>query len=148
VGHLQHQPLGVRAGDVIADGGDPVQGWIRRGLTRLRPALPAILIGAGLALVPYPTCLLRLALGVPCPACGLTRAVLAAARLDLLAAERFHPLCLPLLAAFAVTVALAFFAGDAAWRRAVPLITGAAGVALILVWVLRFAGFFGGPVPG
>jgi hypothetical protein len=121
---------------------------IRRGLTRLRPALPPILLGAGLALVPYPTCLLRLALGIPCPGCGMTRAVLAAARLDLFAAERYHPLSLPLLAAFAVTIALAFLAGDAAWRRAVPVITGVAGVALVLVWALRFAGFFGGPVPG
>jgi Protein of unknown function (DUF2752) len=117
------------------------------GIGRLRPALPPIVIGAGLALVPYPTCLLRLALHVPCPACGLTRAVLAAARLDLLGAERLHPLSLPLLAAFAATVALAFLAGDAAWKRAVPVVTGVAGVALLVVWVLRFAGLFGGPVP-
>lgn len=114
---------------------------------RLRPALPALVIAALLALVPFPTCILRLTFGIPCPACGLTRAALAAARLDLAAAQRFHPLSVALIAATAVTVLLAFTASDALWRRAVVLVTGGAGVALVLVWALRFAGFFGGPVP-
>lgn len=117
------------------------------GLSRLRPALPAVVICALLALLPFPTCILRLAFGIPCPACGLTRAALAAAHLDLAASLRFHPLSLLLLAATAVTVVLAFTAGDAAWRRAVALVTGGAGVALIVVWAARFAGLFGGPVP-
>jgi hypothetical protein len=104
-------------------------------------------IASLLALLPFPTCLVRLALGVPCPACGLTRATIAAARLDFGAALRWHPLSLPLLAAAGVTVAAAFTAGDAAWRRLVTVVTGAAGVALVIVWALRFAGLFGGPVP-
>ncbi len=120
----------------------------RHGLTRLRPLLPAIVIAALLAALPFPTCLLRLALGIPCPACGLTRAMLAAARLDLGAALRGHPLSLGLLAALAVTAGAAFVANERAWRRIVVVTTGAAGVALIAVWVLRFAGWFGGPVPG
>ncbi len=116
------------------------------GLTRLRPALPAVVICALLALVPYPTCLFRLGLGIPCPACGLTRATLALAHLDLGRAIHFHPLA-PALAAAAIAVAaIAFFGGDRAWRRAVPIITGAAGLALVLVWALRFVGLFGGPV--
>jgi hypothetical protein len=47
----------------------------------------------------------------------------------------------------AVTASLAFVTGDAAWRRILKWVLGAAGVALILVWALRFAGFFGGPAP-
>jgi hypothetical protein len=106
-----------------------------------------VVIAALLALVPYPTCILRLALGVPCPACGLTRATLAAARCDLAAAQRFHPLAVLLLVATGVTVGMAFVLGEAAWKRCVAVVTGGAGVALIVVWMLRFAGVFGGPVP-
>lgn len=117
------------------------------GLRRLRPALPVLVIGALLALVPTSTCIARILFGIPCPACGLTRAALAALRLDFATALRWNPLAPALIAATGVTVALAFFASEAAWRRAVMIVTGAAGVALVLVWALRFAGLFGGPVP-
>jgi hypothetical protein len=117
------------------------------GLRRLRPALVPIALGALLALVPFPTCLLRLTAGIPCPACGLTRAALALAHLDLARAQRFHPLALALAGLAAVTAALAFVVSDGAWRRLVPRVLGAAAVALMLVWALRFAGCFGGPVP-
>jgi hypothetical protein len=117
------------------------------GLRRLRPALVPIALGALLALIPAPTCILRLALGVPCPACGLTRAALALAHLDLALAQRFHPLGLALTVLAAATTALAFLLTDAGWRRLLPRILGAAGVALILVWALRFTGLFGGPAP-
>jgi hypothetical protein len=120
----------------------------RKGLARLYPALPVVVLAALLALVPFPTCLLRLALGIPCPACGLTRATLAAMRLDFGAALRWHPLSLALLAAIAVVSGAAFVASDGTWRRMVVVTTGAAGVLLIVVWVMRFAGWFGGPVPG
>jgi hypothetical protein len=116
------------------------------GLTRLRPALPAVVICALLALVPYPTCLLRLILGIPCPACGLTRATLALLRLDLGHALLYQPLAPALLGLTVITVALAFTAGDALWRRVVSAVLGASGAALIVVWALRFAGLFGGPV--
>ena len=117
------------------------------GLRRLRPAAPVLVIGALLALIPYPTCLVRLALGVPCPACGLTRAGLALAHLDLAAAQRFHPLAAALLGVTIGTAILAFLVTDATWRRVIRVVTSGAGVALIAVWALRFAGFFGGPVP-
>lgn len=118
-----------------------------QGLRRLRPAAPVLAIGALLALIPYPTCLVRLALGVPCPACGLTRAGLALCHLDLAAAQRFHPLAAALVGLAAGTAVFAFLADEAAWKRVIRVITGGAGVALILVWALRFAGLFGGPVP-
>jgi hypothetical protein len=120
---------------------------VTQGLRRLRPAAPVLVIGALLALVPYPTCLVRLAFGVPCPACGLTRAGLALAHLDLASAQRFHPLAAALLGVAIATALLAFIADDAAWKRVVVVVTSSAGVALILVWALRFAGLFGGPVP-
>jgi hypothetical protein len=104
-------------------------------------------IAALLALLPFPTCVLRLALGIPCPACGLTRATLAAMRLDFGAAMRWHPLSLALIAVTALMGAAAFAASDRVWKKMVVVTTGAAGVLLIVVWVLRFAGWFGGPVP-
>lgn len=120
---------------------------VTRGLRRLRPVAPVLAIGAVLALIPYPTCLVRLALGVPCPACGLTRAGLALAHLDLAAAQRFHPLAAALLGVTIGTAIVAFFVDEATWRRVIRVVTSGAGVALILVWALRFAGLFGGPVP-
>jgi uncharacterized membrane protein len=108
---------------------------------------PVLVIGALLALIPYPTCIVRLALGIPCPACGLTRAGLALAHLDLAAAQRFHPLAAALLGVTIAMAVAAFIADDALWRRAVRVVTSGAGVALILVWALRFVGLFGGPVP-
>ncbi|MFS8067082.1 MAG: DUF2752 domain-containing protein [Byssovorax sp.] len=118
-----------------------------QGLRRLRPAVPVLAIGAVLALVPFSTCLVRLAIGVPCPACGLTRAGLALAHGDLAEAQRFHPLAAALLGVALGTALFAFQADDGAWRRVIRVVTGGAGVALILVWALRFAGLFGGPVP-
>lgn len=117
------------------------------GLRRLRPVGPVLAIGAVLALVPYPTCLVRLALGIPCPACGLTRAGLALCHFDLAAAQRFHPLAAALLVVTIATAIVAFLVDDALWKRVVRIVTSGAGVALILVWALRFAGLFGGPVP-
>jgi hypothetical protein len=124
------------------------EGRFARGFGRLRPALVVLAIGAALALIPTTTCLLRLTFDVPCPACGLTRAALALAHLDFAAAQRWHPLAIPLLAVTCAVVPLAFLVGDAAWRRLVVVTTGAAGVLLVVVWVLRFVGLFGGPVPG
>ena len=120
---------------------------VARGLRRLRPAAPVLVIGALLALIPYPTCIVRLALGVPCPACGLTRAGLALAHLDLAAAQRLHPLAAALLAVTIGTAVVAFIVDDTAWRHVIRIVTSGAGVALIVVWALRFAGLFGGPVP-
>ena len=107
-----------------------------------------IAIGALLALLPTSTCIARIAFGVPCPACGLTRGALAVAHLDFASAQRFHPLSIALVAIAIAMTAFAFVARDRAWTRAVKIVTGAAGVALVIVWALRFAGLFGGPVAG
>lgn len=117
------------------------------GLTRLQPIAVVAAIGAFLAVLPFSTCLVRLVAGVPCPACGLTRAGLAALHLDFAAAQRFHPLAIALLLLTAACSALAFALDDRAWRALMKYVTGGAGVALLAVWLLRFGGFFGGPVP-
>jgi len=64
--------------------------------------LLAVGIAAGVLLVTALTpfaipCLFRLVTSIPCPACGLSRAFLYAARLDFLAALRMNILFLPLI---------------------------------------------------
>jgi Protein of unknown function (DUF2752) len=118
------------------------------GLARLRPGLLMVLIAGGLAALPFPTCGMRVVLGIPCPGCGMTRAVLAAARLDWAASMRWHPLALPLLVVAGAMAVLAFVVGDVAWRRLLVAVTTTASMTMLLVWALRFAGLFGGPVPG
>jgi len=114
---------------------------------RLRFALPALSIAALLALLPFPTCILRLIAGIPCPACGLTRAALAIAALDFAAATAFHPLSLPLCLAASATVIGAATLDDRRFRMFLQNMGAGVGIALVVVWVLRFGGLFGGPVP-
>jgi hypothetical protein len=94
---------------------------------------------------------------VPCFSCGSTRAAIALFRLDLRAAFAAHPvapLVVVLLAALAVrwvaVVArhgssshLGARAGD---RLLLGLLVASVGLE-IGVWILRFFGLFGGPVP-
>lgn len=46
----------------------------------------ALFYGLGLS------CIFQSFIGIPCPGCGMTRAVLAALRLDLQGAFRYHPM--------------------------------------------------------
>jgi hypothetical protein len=126
--------------------------------TRLRELSPALLLG-GLALLllfspvgwPCPT---RTILGIPCPGCGMTRAARLVLHGDFAAATRMHPLwfaVLPALAVLGVAEGVGFarqgrwgIALESAWTRRVGAVLV---VALVVVWVARFFGAFGGPVP-
>ncbi len=129
----------------------------RRGLP-LRELSP-VLFAAGLAVfilfspVPWP-CALRMITGLPCPTCGMTRATRFALHGDLAAATHMHPLwfvVLPALAAIVVAEGIAFarsgrwgVALESAWTK---WIGGAVLIALLVVWIARFFGAFGGPAP-
>ena len=63
---------------------------------RFLPWLVLLAVAVGLSLLWG--CPIRQLLGLGCPLCGISRALLAAARLDFLSAFRFHPLW-PLLPA-------------------------------------------------
>ena len=104
-----------------------------------------MLVVVAVGLIPVPTCLVRLATGQPCPACGLTRAGLALLSADVVSATHWHPLALPLLLLAVATPIVAL--SERAWSPFVRWGTGAAGVSLIAVWLVRFAGVFGGPCP-
>ena len=77
-------------------------------LARLLPLLVGLLLVPVVALwlVPRaPTCLSRRLLDLPCPGCGLGRAIVATMHLDLRAALAYYPPVLPLVLAYLVAVA-------------------------------------------
>lgn len=114
-------------------------------------AAAALFVASGV-----PVCPLAIVAHVPCPGCGLTRAGLALLHGDLHGAWHLHPLsfvAIPLLAALAGWSAWSYVRGGlapAAPGPASPWVTWAAaafGAALLAVWIARFFGAFGGPVP-
>ena len=136
-------------------------------LPRTEPPRRYLLRGAGVALV-WVVGMLPAALGIqpctfaalfhhPCPGCGLSRA--AHLLLDGHVAEslRMHPFVVPLLAAHAcvalATVRTTVLEG-APWMffrdrlgRASLYFLGGVYVAMIVLWILRAFGLFGGSVP-
>ncbi len=121
----------------------------------LRLASVVIALGAAVALR-VPMCPFAIMTRHPCPGCGLTRATLAMAHGHLGDAVHLHPLA-PVLAP-AVILALAYnglcyvregrvAAAESVQGRWVTRLGVALGAALIAVWIARFFGAFGGPVP-
>ena len=108
---------------------------------RLRPLVPVLVISGLLALVPFPTCLLRLALGTPCPACGFTRATVRLLHGDLRGSFLFHPLALPGAVGLLVAMTLAYALPDGhpGWPRFERAVLHTAAVGFLVVWVLRLA---------
>jgi hypothetical protein len=88
----------------------------------------------------------------PCPGCGLTRATLALAQGHVREAVAFHPLApliSPLVVGF-VGYSMVTYVREGRWP-ALGRRMAAAGIALwallVGVWIARFFGAFGGPVP-
>lgn len=112
-------------------------------------------VGGALLLSRIPLCPVALLSGTPCPGCGLTRASLAALRGDFAGAFALHPLAFviaPLMALTAVLAAHAYVVrGRMQFSRRVhrylvpPLFV--AYLLAVVLWVLRYQGYFGGPVP-
>jgi hypothetical protein len=128
---------------------------------RARITVLALVLGA-LAVAmwsDFPLCPMAGTFGVPCPGCGLTRATLALLHGDVHGALRFHPLVwlmAPLFIGFVgmATLELVRNANERArpprldWSsRGVTVVAVFLLVAMLSVWLLRFAGYFGGPVP-
>lgn len=102
--------------------------------------------------LPEPTCPFALLFGLPCPGCGLTRAALVLLHGDLERAISQHPLVLVVLGVMAWLGADLLLGQrwphPAMGRRArwrLPLLAGLTA-ALVVLWLLRFYGMFGGPV--
>lgn len=121
----------------------------------LRPAT-SILVALGSAIVLVAIgwrCPLLLVAGIPCPTCGMTRALRLVLHGDLAGATRVHPLvwlAVPVTALF-IGAELLGYARTRAWgsSRRIPFSnTLMLGTAMLLfaLWIARFAGYFGGPV--
>lgn len=112
---------------------------------------------AALAIVflPVPWCPWAAFAHIPCPGCGLTRATLAALHGDLRGSLMFHPLALLITPTVLITLSrdLYGYARRGVWGegqtggRATTVFAGVLAAAMIGVWIARFLGYFGGPVP-
>jgi len=105
-----------------------------------------LLIGA------FPTCIFKLAVGAPCPGCGLTRATLALLRLDFAEMWRLHPLA-PLVSPIFGWVLLRPLVVRLGWvspealrlrGRDVTVLVIAVVLAMWVLYVARLAGALGG----
>lgn len=121
-----------------------------------RERLLVVLVGTGVWLAahlyaPYvasgpPLCPLRLTVGLPCPACGLTRAFCALTQADWHTALATNALCLPLALLFSLAPLVALWelaSGQSGeWYRPVlfsPLLARALGLAAAAYHVARCA---------
>jgi hypothetical protein len=112
-------------------------------------------LGGAIALG-IPLCPVAILTRHPCPGCGLTRATLALLHGHVHEAAHLHPLVFvvtPVIAVAFTYNALCYvrrgewFASERFRGR---LVTGAwitLGAAMMLLWIARFFGAFGGPVP-
>ncbi|WP_437729372.1 DUF2752 domain-containing protein [Sorangium sp. So ce861] len=114
-------------------------------------ALLGLLVACGVPLCPF-----AIVTRHPCPGCGLTRATLALAHGHVAEALRLHPLSpimAPLvLAAIAYNAAVYVKDGRIAATESVQgawvtRLGVALAILMVAVWVARFLGAFGGPVP-
>jgi hypothetical protein len=103
-----------------------------------------------LTVADLPVCLTAAFTGLPCPGCGLSRAAFALLRGDLPLAFQLNPLA-PLVVPLSVvgfgTIALRYvWVGRTDYQSWVIWVVGLLSGALVLVWLARFLGAFGGPV--
>jgi hypothetical protein len=114
-------------------------------------------VGAYLLAAAHVPCGFARIFHVPCPGCGSTRAMLALASGDLAGLVRYNPLApfMTLLVVALAGQALASVLATGTFRRvgegAIGILV-ARGVMVIaalevLLWIARFGGFLGGPVP-
>ena len=107
----------------------------------------AILFALGL-----PTCPYALALHQPCPGCGLTRATMSLLAGDLHGALALNPLA-PIVCPVGVTMSaygvLSYLIRGRVGleSKGVALVGTTLCLALFAVWIARWFGAFGGPVP-
>ncbi|WP_394829847.1 DUF2752 domain-containing protein [Pendulispora albinea] len=123
----------------------------------VRLAVVALLVGLAAALLfvtSLPaTCPMRVTLHVPCPSCGLTRAARLALAGDFHAATHIHPLwflVLPYVGTLGL-VQLAHYLVRGELRAMNNRLVRPVGYVLLtllmVVWIARFFGAFGGPCP-
>lgn len=114
-------------------------------VTPARPLAAALLVGGALwqlsPIHPPLVCPLRATTGIPCPFCGMTRAVTSAVRGDITASLRYNPGGIVLVVlAIVVLVAPLLLRGRAPSRAMlrVPVVALVAGASALWVWNVAF----------
>ncbi len=109
-------------------------------LERLLKALGVCLIlttAIWIFAAPVNGCAVRFFTGIPCPSCGMTRAMLALLRLDFRAAFYYHPLVYPLLPLLSfIVIRYVFWGVSPADKRYIRLYVGTL-IVFIAVWLIR-----------
>jgi hypothetical protein len=128
-----------------------------RRLTRAAAFAGAMLGFAWLLGSAHVPCGFATALHLPCPGCGSTRAMLSLAAGDLHGLVRYNPLApfTTLLVTVLAGQALASVLATGTFRRvgdgALGLVVArgviVVSIVQVVVWIARFGGFLGGPVP-
>jgi hypothetical protein len=126
-------------------------GWQKRLLHVGLAALPLV----AAILVDLPLCPTAATFGIPCPGCGLTRATLAAMHGHFAEAFHYHPLFFfvtPLYLGVIGSLGYTYVRGGGylpskRQNQLVTILALAAFALLLGVWIARFLGAFGGPVP-
>lgn len=118
----------------------------------------AVLWGVSIAAAAlgWPRCALASLLHVPCPGCGMTRAIALLAAGHVGASLRMNALAAPVLASGVALVAATlvstyragtpFEAHSTRLGRAALVGLGVAYAAAFVLWTMRWCGWFGGPV--
>lgn len=112
--------------------------------SRLLPWLGGAAAVALVVLIDVPLCGFKALFGLPCPGCGMTRALSALLGGDIVSAFRFHPLVfvlLPTVAMLAFAQVILKRSPSHAFLAASVLIFGLLSAAL---WVARLGGALGG----
>jgi Protein of unknown function (DUF2752) len=121
-------------------------------------AVAAVWVASGLpAALGAQRCVIATLCHVPCPGCGMTRALRLLAAGQVRASLHMHPLAVPVLVAGAMLMASTVWATVALgspirlhrspFGRVALAMAVAVYVAALGLWVLRWFGCFGGPVP-
>jgi len=111
---------------------------------------------AAVVLLSIPVCPTAIILHIPCPGCGLSRASMALLRGDFARAFSIHPavfIVVPVLGLYMLGQVATFVNPE--WTRLAKLLRNkwlersiiAMMIVVIALWIARFFGAFGGPVP-
>jgi hypothetical protein len=116
---------------------------------RIVAAVAIVALFAAAVVFRFSVCPVAALLGIPCPGCGLLRATLSLAQGHVTEALHFHPLVFVVVPS-ALGAAVHVASGRPVSRALEWTLATIATVLvalLVVVWVARFHGAFGGPVP-
>ena len=128
-------------------------------LTLKRAAVASSILGGVAAVLifgSFTVCPVALLTRHPCPGCGLTRAVMAAAHGHFNESFHHHPMAMVMFPLVAFVFAQNFVGyvrtghwgvGEKSKSKGLDVALIALGIAMLAIWVARFFGAFGGPEP-